>query len=303
MSCAVLSSVVHALRFQEVEAGTSFRAGCAEHYPHTFSHREWMRCFGMLDRTGLTLPFYARLLATGDCGSFPPQTIAAFEQRRRDNKNRMESMLGTFGQAVTALQQAFVQFVCVKGFSLFPEFAEEPWQRHQIDFDFLVAPGHGLRAQAALEKLGYKLTAVARDDERRLRIPASRALSRDAYLYQPQEGGAIELHSSFWESGDEKHSLSCPEGVFQQAEIHALGPVMFPRLSQPQAFVYQVLHVFRHFLASWARPLWLYEIASYLNRHCANGALWQRVDELISANEQIAKATALVLLVAQELFA
>jgi len=254
MSNALVSNVVNALSFRTDEFGAEKRAGGRERHPYDFSPREWERHIGVLDRTGLTLPFYARMLEAGDCGRFPLQTIAAFEQRRSDNQERMQCMLKTFGEAVLVLQKAGVQFVCVKGFSLFPEFLEEPWQRHQIDFDLLIAPGDGLRAQLALEELGYKLTAVAGDDERRLRIPVKQALLHNAYLYCRQEGGAIELHSRFWEAGAEEFPLTCPEDAFERAEMHTLDSVSFLRLSQPHAFLYQLLHVFRHFLGSWARP-------------------------------------------------
>jgi hypothetical protein len=159
-----------------------------------------------------------------------------------------------------------------------------------------------LRAQAALEQLGYKLTGVAEDDERRLRIPVKQALSHDAYLYSPQEGGTVELHSRFWESGAEELSLSCPEDAFERAEMHTLGTVSFQRLSRPHAFLYHVLHVFRHFLGSWARPLWLYELAGYMDRHGANAELWGEVAMLISADARVAEAASLVLLTAKELF-
>jgi hypothetical protein len=303
MSNALVSSVVNALSFRTVKAGATMRAGGGERHPYEFSPREWERHIGVLDRSGLTLPFYARMLATGDYGRFPLRAIAAFERRRSDNQYRMQCMLKTFGEAVCVLQKAGVQFLCVKGFSLFPEFLEEPWQRHQIDFDLLIAPGDGSRAQTALEELGYKLTAVAGDDERRMRIPVRQVLSHDAYLYDPQEGGAIELHSRFWEAGAEEFPLTCPEDAFEQAEMHTLDFVSFLRLSQPHAFLYQVLHVFRHFLGSWARPLWLYEIASYMERHGDDIELWREVAALLSADARITEAASLVLLTAKELFA
>jgi hypothetical protein len=303
MSNGLVSRVVNALSFRSSELGAAMHAGGRERHPCEFSPREWERRIAVLDRSGLTLPFYARVLATGDSGRFPLRVIAAFEQRRSDNQNRMQCMLKAFGQAIQVLQRAGVKFVCVKGFSLFPEFLEEPWQRHQIDFDLLIAPGDGLRAQAALEELGYKLTGVASDDERRMRIPVKRALSHNAYLYSPQEGGAIELHSRFWEAGAEEFPLTCPDNAIEQAEMYTLDSVSFLRLSQPHAFLYQVLHVFRHFLGSWARPLWLYEIASYMKRHSDNVEHWREVATLVSADTRLAEAASLVLLAARELFA
>jgi hypothetical protein len=262
-----------------------------------------MRHIGVLDRTGLTLPLYARMLTSGDWSRLPSATIKTLEKRRRDNEIRMQGMQETFGHAARALQQAGVQFVCVKGFSLFPEFLEEPWQRHQIDIDLIVAPADTIRAQAALEDTGYEVTAVAEDGERRLRIPVAKALSQDAYLYQQQQGGAIELHSRFWEGGAEEFRLNCPVDVFEHAEMHTLGSISFLRLPLAEAFFYQVLHVFRHFLGSWVRPLWLYEIARFIDRHRDNEALWQRVRMMLLEDPNTARAAALVLLTTNELFA
>ncbi|MGA3080376.1 MAG: nucleotidyltransferase family protein [Terracidiphilus sp.] len=297
-----LSSVVHSLRFSTFKAGDGDAPKRERRDLSGFSARKWSRHIGALDRVGLTLPLYARLLEDGKRAGLPEQALAALEQRRRDNTRRMSSMLLTFGQAVAALQQAGIRFVCVKGFSLIPEYLTELWQRHQIDFDLLVAPEDGLRAQQALEQLGYRLTAID-GTERRLRIPVSRPLAHHAYLYNPQEGGAIELHSRFWEAGAEALPLLCPEDAFEQAEMHTLGSVSFPRLARHHAFLYQVLHVFRHFLGSWARLLWLYEIAGYMRRYRDDGALWRKVQALLCADERMAEAAALVLLTARDLFA
>jgi hypothetical protein len=297
MNDALLASVVHALRFSSNEAARG-----AERHPSDFTKSAWTRQFGVLDRTGLTLPFYARLLANGGCGGFPVQVIAALEQRRIDNGARMQGMLQRFATAALALQYAGVRFVCLKGFSLFPEYHDEPWQRHQVDFDLLIAPHDGPRCQAALERIGYRLAAIARDGERRLRIPVSRSLGRDAYLYAPQEGGAIELHSTFWEAGAEDFPLRCPEDAFEQAEPHQLNGVSFLRLSRPHQFLYQVLHVFRHFMGSWARLLWLYEISSYLYRYREDNPLWRKVHALIAEDPRLREASALVLLAAKDLF-
>lgn len=303
MSSEFLSSVVRSLRFPGGTSAFEPRAAGSERDLSRFSHIEWMRHVGVLDRTGLTLPVYARMLVSGDWSRLPQATIEALEKRRRDNTKRMEGMLEAFGHAAQALDQAGVPFLCVKGFSLFPEFLEEPWQRHQIDFDLLIAPHDADRAQMTLEVLGYKLTGIAGDGERRLRIPVAHALSHDAYLYQPQQGGAIEVHSRFWEAGAEELSLTLPLDAFEQAEMCTLGTVSFMRLSRHHAFLYQVMHVFRHFMGTWARPLWLYEIASFIQRNRDDDALWQRVRRLVLEDPTVAKAAALVLLATNEVFA
>lgn len=302
MSSELLSSVVDALRFSAGEPGDHAGAHRPRRALPDFPAREWSRQIGVLDRAGLALPLYARLLEDGRCATLPAPTIAALEERRRDNELRMSAMLKTFGQAVMALRRAGARVACVKGFSLIPEYLTEIWQRHQIDFDLLVAPEDGVRAQQALEKLGYQLTAVE-GHERRLRIPASRPLGHNAYLYNPQDGAAIELHSQFWDAGAEAHPLRCPSDALERAEMHTVGSVSFLRLARRHAFLYQVLHVFRHFLGSWARPLWLYEIAAYLHRHRDDDAHWREARALLCADARLAEAAALVLVCARDLFA
>jgi hypothetical protein len=303
MNNEFLFSIVDFLRFPPAMDAAESPMRRKEQPIWSWSHRAWVRHIGVLDRAGLSLPLYARLLESGEHTRLPAETLAAFENRKRDNSVRMLGMLQTFGQAISALQQSGVPHVCVKGFSLFPDFHEDPWQRHQTDFDLLVPPADALRAQTTLEGLGYKLTKVAGDGERRLRIPATEYFDRNTYLYRPQKSAAIELHPHFWESGAEELPLRCPEDAFEQAEMRTLGSVSFLALSRPHAFLYQTLHIFRHFLGSWARLLWLYEIAAYLHRFQDDDALWQQVQALASSDARMSEAVALVLLAAQDLFA
>ncbi len=301
MSREFLSSVVAALSFSADKPADNADADRKRRALSSYSASEWSRQIGVLDRVGITLPLYARLLDDGMCASLPAPVIAALDQRRRDNALRMSGMLMSFGQAALLLREAGVRFVYLKGFSLIPEYLTELWQRHQIDFDLLVPHEDALRAQQALEMLGYRLTAVD-GDERRLRIPVSRPLAHNAYLYDLQEGASIELHSEFWDTRGETYPMRCPHDIFELAEMHTVGSVSFLRLARHHAFLYQVLHVFRHFLSSWARLLWLYEIAAFLHRHQDDDALWQKVRELLCADARLAEATALVLLCAQNQF-
>lgn len=301
MSANFLASVVGALRFSPVAPEMHFDSGRKGRALFDYSTREWSRNIGVLDRCGLTLPLYARLLQNGASARLSSPIAAALEQRKRDNERRMSAMLIRFDEAVTALRRAGVRCVCVKGFSVVPEYVEELWQRHQIDFDFLIEPDQGLRAQLALEELGFRLVAI-NGDERRLRIPVPRPLAHNAYLYAQQEGAAIELHSHFWEHVDYAPSFRFPEDAFEHVEGHEVGSTAFLRLSPHYAFLYQVLHVFRHFLGSWARLLWLYEIAAYMHRHRNEDALWKKVHTLISSDTRLEQSVALVLLTAQKLF-
>ena len=98
MSREFLSSVVHALRFSAFESGDG--AGCKRERRDLsgFSASEWSRHIGVLDRVGLALPLYARLLEDGKCSGLPLQALAALEQRRCDNKQRMSAMFRPSGR-------------------------------------------------------------------------------------------------------------------------------------------------------------------------------------------------------------
>ena len=212
-------------------------------------------------------------------------------------------MLQVFGRAVDALQNAHVHFLCVKGFSLCPDFLEESWQRHQVDFDFLVAPTEELRAQAALEKIGYKLTGVE-EGERRLRLPVRQALSHHAYLYQPQQGGAIELHTGVRPGGPTDFRFAWPDTLLDQSEIRhtvrfrlLFAPLPGPMLSFTRSFTSSAI-----FCRLWARLLWVYEIANYVERHRGDDALWQDICARLASNSDLTEAAALALLLARELF-
>ena len=298
MSCALLSSAVDALRVNREEPACTL----ASRPLQSFTAAEWLRGLRVLDRTGITLPLYGRMRETEERVSLPLPVLNALELRLRDNQRRMESMLETFGQAVDALQAARIPFLCLKGFSLFPEYYARLWQRHQVDFDFLIAPCDAARAQAVLEALGYGLMRTAGNRELRFRTPVRQHLGRDAYMYQLQQGSAIELHTSFWDPGSFNLPLCCTEDVFERAETHVVVGVGFPRLSQAHAFLYQMLHVFRHFLGSWARPLWLYEIASFVQRHRDRDELWREVRDLVAVDVHLIDAAALVLLTTNTLF-
>lgn len=298
MTREILLSAARALSFS---AGRGLHDGANARDLCSYTADEWSREIGALDRSGLTLPLYARMLERGATATLPKHVTEMLEQRRRDNTHRMTAMLETFQQAAQALEQANVLFACLKGFSLVPDFAPELWQRHQIDFDLLIAPEAMDRAQLALERLGYVFTGGDRD-ERRLRVPMAQAHSRDTYLYEVQQGPAIELHSRFWEAGGVDLAIRGPEDALDQAEMHKVGSASFLRLSRPYAFFYQALHFFRHFMASWARPLWLYEIAAFTHRHCDDEALWRAVRKLAKADEGATEAVALTLISAQRIF-
>ena len=62
--------------------------------------------------------------------------LARFEQNLADNSCRVDHLLYETGCINEKLDQAGVQYVVIKGFSLWPEFCSNPYLRTQCDLDY-----------------------------------------------------------------------------------------------------------------------------------------------------------------------
>src|SRR5580698_4089667 len=121
-----------------------------------FSPLDWERTVGWIDRAGLTLYVLEKLRDRGASEVLPPQVLARFEQNLADNSCRVDHLLYETGCINEKLDQAGVQYVVIKGFSLWPEFCSNPYLRTQCDLDYLVARRSLSAAQNALLKFGYE---------------------------------------------------------------------------------------------------------------------------------------------------
>jgi hypothetical protein len=255
---------------------------------------EWNRHFWWLDRSGLALPLAARA-GTQD-NMFLPQAIAdALQTRLADNAKRMEKMLHTFEEVSNTLNDAGVRYCCVKGFSLVPDCFADMRERHQVDLDFLIDLEGADAATAALEAAGYPLVEARHSGELRFAKPRRKHLGVRAWLYQLPESPEIELHTRVWEPEAEAIDFPEPGSFLDKTEMHTVAGVRFPRLTAPFHFVYLLLHVFRHLIASWTRLLSIYEIAMLLRSRREEDATWAETARVLAANRQLASACALVL--------
>jgi hypothetical protein len=256
---------------------------------------EWTRNFRWLDRSGLALPLATRVDAQAAAG-FIPRTVSHELQRRlADNGKRMEEMLRIFGEITSALNASGVRYVCVKGFSLIPDCFGHIRERHQVDLDFLIDPQDAERATSAVEAVGHPLLDAQDSGELRFAKPRQKHLGVHAWLYQLPEAPAIELHTRVWEPEAKAIDFPALGSFLDSSEIHQTAGVRFPRLTAPYQFVYLLLHVFRHLIGSWVRPLSVYEIATLLHTRSTDHTTWVEAGREISADRDLASACALVL--------
>lgn len=226
-----------------------------------FSLRDWEETMGWIDRAGLTLYLLERLKACRTTEVLPPRVLARFEQNLADNSCRVDHLLYETGCINEKLDQAGVQYVVIKGFSLWPEFCSDPYLRTQCDLDYLVAR-HSLRsAQNVLLELGYEGRSRRFDSQQfAFERPLRRVPSQFDSPYKLQTTPMVELHVGIWEDMTHHVSLEEPAFVLNSPKLKEWGGLRFPVLSDEDALLLQVLHAFQHMLSYWVKLSWLLEI-------------------------------------------
>jgi len=261
-----------------------------------WKENEWTKQFPWLDRSGLALPFAARLLeGVGTRPRIPESVLQSLEKRLHDNERRMSAMLTSLDTIQSLLAAQRLRFCCLKGFSLIPDCYSTIRERHQVDFDLLIDSSDASHATVTLETLGYKLVHTADSGEMRLARPWTRHLTADSWLYDLSEGPAVELHTQLWEPETELGGFSIPKEWMEGIYMRTVRGVAIPCLAPAWQFFQLLLHVFRHLLDSWVRLLSIYEIAIFLRREHKNDELWHGVVRLTAADPGMASACALVL--------
>src|SRR5205823_14227207 len=101
--------------------------------------------------------------------------------------------------------------------------------------------------------------------------------------------------------------ISTPIDPLSRVRSKQIDDLSFSILAADDMFGLQVLHAFSHFLGSWVRLSWLLEIASFLDVHQHNDALWHSVverqqDAAVGSASFNRKAFGLILSLTQEIF-
>lgn len=253
-----------------------------------------------LDQSGLALYLLTRLRETDTLSSVSTSLCAALENRLQKNKKRVDVMLDEVGRVDQAFRTAGVKYTFLKGFSLAPDFCSDPVLRHHIDIDMFVRPENvDLATEVALE-CGYQVMTITEVGEVVLSTPHQRLASRHDDIYGLPAHFAMEFHSSAWEPfGNVNFAL--PETFCRSRVPHRLREVTFPALALPDRFLLQVLHAFRHFLASWLRMGWLYEIAHFLETP-RSAEFWLDLRNAAGSDPLVREACGLMLALTSRIF-
>lgn len=229
-----------------------------------------------LDWSGLSLPFFSRLRQHDATGLLSKNWRQALDERRVRNTDRTRDMLEEARRLSVAFHSFGVFTATIKGFSLSPDFCDDPFDRHQVDFDFLVAPNDVRASAEALYSCGYSTTHVNESGETCFLTPSRHIPSPADDIYARQRQRQVDLHVSIWEPCSWL-PVDTPHDCLQHTRPQTSHGLHYLGLALEDSFLLHVLHAFRHSLRSWMRLSWLLEIAHCLEKHRDNKALWDRV--------------------------
>lgn len=233
-----------------------------------FSIRDWARNMRWLDTSGLALYFLDRVSTLGLQECVPGEVLQQLQQRHTDNRRRTESLFEEFVVMNRRLQEAGVQYVNLKGFSLIPDYCPDLSLRYQLDLDLLMCAEAAPQCCEVLESLGY---AANKPDDHVVEFTAGmeRVPSiRD--LYKPKPRRCIEVH----------FTISLPETaetLLQRCRPHSQNGVTFPVLSEADVFLAQAFHLFKHVQGEWLRVSWLLEFKTFVATRRDDAAFWRQV--------------------------
>ena len=266
-----------------------------------FSSRDWDQTLGWLDHSGLTLYLLKRLKDGGATQVLPSQVLARFEENLADNKSRMQQLLSETGCINEKFNQAGVQYVVVKGLSLWPEFCSDPYLRTQCDIDYMVSQQSIGAAKSVLAESGYEAKRYS-DVQFEYERPLQRVPSQYDSPYKLQTTPTVELHVGIWENMKHRVPLEEPAFVLDNPNIQEWEGLRFPVLSDEDAFLLQVLHAFQHLLSYWVKPSWLLEIGRFMDRRRHDSVFWSEFSRRLEGQPQYVEFATITLELAAKMF-
>jgi len=217
------------------------------------------------------------------------------------NRKRTELMLVECGRVSECLQKKGIRHAVLKGITLVPDFSPALGLRHQSDIDFLIPAESIGQARAAIFECGYLFERNPMSGEFNFSAPLTRLPSVADDIYQTDYHKQVELHTSIWDDMD-CVCLEPPGDCIGRARMREIGGLTLPTLASPDAFLMQTLHAFRHFLSSWTRVSWLWEIHYCVITQNANTATWAAIAQRGGDDPVMKNAVGLVLRVTNQVF-
>jgi hypothetical protein len=256
-----------------------------------------------LDDAGLAFYFLRKVKHTIAANTIPAWVVASLEQSFAANRQRVSDMCHRFESLNRKFNEAGVRYAVLKGFSLVPGFCPDVHLRHQGDFDYLVDAESLSMAQRIVVEAGYSPKASRSSQESIFVMPGTTNATRGPQQYSVRAPHAVELHLDIWDG--ELHRLLPMPRLFSvnRTRIQQWNGLVFPVLTDEEAFLIQVLHACHHLFTYWIRMSSLFEIGYFLNRRTFDTSLWMLVDERVGDNLMLREFVVVITELVAKLFA
>jgi hypothetical protein len=168
------------------------------------------------------------------------------------------------------------EFVALKGITQCELFGIRPADRAQYDIDLYFPRDTVEAARDALLAQNYESIAGMENfptDHLPGLFPRTAWRWRGDY-FDPEMPLAIELHFQFWNASLERLEAPGVEEFWTRRMRRTVGGAEIAVLCPQDTVAYAALHLLKHVLHGSTRVFHVYELASFLERHAADGEFW-----------------------------
>lgn len=257
-----------------------------------FAERDWASTADWLHTSGLALYFVGRVKALCIEDVIPTRMLRALEENQAQNCVRTADLFDEFTRVNAELQRAGVTYLNLKGFTVAPRACADPTQRYQHDLDFLVCQRDVELCRQAVERHGYRLTAMSGNTWEFRAGAAEVATMRDLYKVRSQRN--LEVH--IVPAGNHEDER------LARMQLRMWNGFEFPALADSYQLLAQAQHLFKHLQGEWTRAAWLLEYATAIRSHGADEAFWRETVAAVEGDPGMKVGIGLVNLITSRAF-
>ncbi|HXH48008.1 MAG TPA: nucleotidyltransferase family protein [Terriglobia bacterium] len=271
---------------------------------HSFDESDWRRALDWMDVSGLALYFWDKVKTVNAMEALPLYVQARLARSYEQNRLRVESIRKESETLNRLFDDAGVQFAVLKGLALVPDYCPDPTLRTQYDHDYLIHLHALSRAEAVLQRAGYR-PKVSREGYHIAYFrpaPEFASSTKPIGLYSARLQRPVELHIRLWEQKEERIDIPLPDDFMRRSRKHSGLGLEYQVLCDEDSLIFQVLHAFRHVLQNWCRLSVFLEISYFLQQRALDFNFWRRYEDRGANLCWVPEASTVVFSLSQRLF-
>jgi hypothetical protein len=195
---------------------------------------------------------------------------------------RFERIEAVYSTVAKALRDVDADHVVIKGFSLWPGYAQHPRFRPQGDIDLYCPPESILRARDVLAGFGY---VPNRSQDNHAKDHLSTMIPNygrewKGSLFDPEMPICFELHFCWWNESVMRFGPMGLDQFWNRRIMRQLDNLSFPGLDLVDNVTYTALNMLRDLLLGLPAAEQVYRLARFLHTQADDRPFWRRWREL-----------------------